>query len=266
METFNFHSTIFHEMILPATLLFPQPVVPPAVFHGEAFLPALCAPGQHMRMLIKTPFLTLDLQAEEKIDFKLEGLTKARLNLEDWQHYLRLLEILGEDELEIEVEGKEAGMLHITSEMRWPTPLRQKPWFVFLAEAARRGEALLKLAGAQGEVTSLAELNEAAEMIGLAHACLFQPTTVPPQTFQSADQVLLGIAISDYEFLQADYVVVAGVALAYACRVTMRPEPVGTGLLWRQVDIKPEKLIVIDNTVEAFNAFVAETKTRVCGA
>jgi hypothetical protein len=25
METFNFHSTIFHEMILPATLLFPQP-------------------------------------------------------------------------------------------------------------------------------------------------------------------------------------------------------------------------------------------------
>jgi hypothetical protein len=26
METFNFHSTIFHEMILPATLLFPQPV------------------------------------------------------------------------------------------------------------------------------------------------------------------------------------------------------------------------------------------------
>jgi hypothetical protein len=239
-------------------------LTPPAVFHGHIFMPVVPVPDQHMRMLIKAPFITLDLQAGGRTDFNVDGqsLIKAELNLEDWQQYLRLLKILGESELEFDVEGNEPGMKRVTSRLKSTMPQPREPWIASLAEVARRGEALLKLAGARGEATSLAKLNETAEMVGWANARLFEPAAVPPQTFESSGQLPHGIAIADTEFLQADYVVIAGVALGYACRVTMRPEPAGAGLLWRLVATKPERLAIIDKTVEAFKAFVADTQEQ----
>ncbi len=127
---------------------------------------------------------------------------------------------------------------------------------------ASGGEALLKLAGAKGEPTTISDLEEAAEMIFSAHMCLCDPEGAPRRAFQSSGQLPDGVGVTDVEFLHADWVVIAGVALAYACRVTMRAEAVGDGVFWRQVDTKPEALNVFDGTEEKFTAFVAETKER----
>src|SRR5262249_55177631 len=131
-----------------------------------------------------------------------------------------------------------------------------------LSEAARRGEALLNLAGAKGKPISLSELSEAAEMILIAYARLFEPATLQPQTFSSRGQVTAS-TFPDIEILHVDYAIIAGVALAYVSRLTMRPEPAGNdALLWRQVDTKPQKLEIIDKTVGAFKAFVTAVKQQ----
>ena len=191
-----------------------------------------------------------------------ETLTAASLSLEDWQQYLRLMEILSESELEINIESSGLDLPPISSKVKLEIPKPQEPWISYLAEIARRGEALLKFAGAKGKGTTLEELNEAADMVNTAYARLFEPNTAPTKTFHTTGHELSEMPLSDVEFLYADCVVFAGVALAYACRVTMRPEPAGTGLIWRQVAAKPEKLLVIDKTVEAFKNFVSDAREQ----
>jgi len=237
---------------------------PPAVLRGEVYLPVVRVPEPHMRMLVKAPFLTLSLNAGGKTDVNLDsgGLFEAELGLTEWQSYIRLLTIFGEERLEFDIEGNGQGMPHSVIEVESPTPLPQEPWFPFLIDVARKGEALLKLAGAEGRATSLEKLNDAAEGISWAYARLLDPTEAPPFTFQTSSDVSLGDISTDIECLQADCLVVAEVALAYACKVTMRPEPAGAALLWRQVDIKPERLKVIEETKEAFMAFVRDIQER----
>lgn len=241
-------------------------LTPPAVFPGEVFLPAWQGiPDEHKRMLVKAPFFSLDLRSIGEVGFKLEAdaLNNAELDLEDWRNYLRLLEILGEGEVEFDVEGHGPGSPHSPPlKLRSVDLLAQEAWFATLAEVVRCAEALLNLAGAKGKAISLRKLSEAAEMIVRAHAHLFLSTTVPAQTFRSHGQVTPATVLPDIDFLQADCAIVAGVALAYASRLTMRPEPAGDGLLWRQVDIKPEKLMAIDRTVGAFKAFVAAVQQQ----
>jgi hypothetical protein len=217
-----------------------------------------------MRTLVKASFFTLELRPAGKIDFKLYGqsLFKAKQPLEDWGHYLRLLELLGEGELKIDVDADAPGMPPLSVALKQATPLPQEPWLATLADITRRGEALLKLAGAKGEPTTINDLEEAAEMIFSAHMCLCDPEGAPPRAFQSSGQLPDAVGVTDVEFLHADWVVIAGIALAYACRVTMRAEVVGEGIFWRQVDAKPEALNVFDGTEEKFTAFVAETKER----
>jgi hypothetical protein len=237
---------------------------PPALFQGELILPGIKVPDEFMRTLVKASFFTLELRPTGKIDFKLDGqsLFKAKLILEDWGHYLRLLELLGEGELKIDVEADAPGVRPLSVPLKQTTPLPQEPWLATLADIARRGEALLKLAGAKGEPTTINDLEEAAEMIFSAHTSLCDAEGAPPRSFPSSGQLPDGVGVTDVEFLYADWVVIAGVALAYACRLTMRAEAAGDGLLWRQVDAKPEALNVFDGTEEKFAAFVAETKER----
>ena len=237
---------------------------PPAVFQGEIILPGIKVPDEFMRTLVKASFFTLGLRPAGKIDFKLDGqlLFKAKLSLEDWGHYVRLLELLGESELKIDIEADAPSIPLLSVTLKQTTPLPQEPWLATLADVTRRGEALLKLAGAKGKPTTIDDLEEAAEMIVSAHMCLCDPEGAPPRAFQSSGQLPNGVGVTDVEFLHADWVVIAGVALAYACRVTMRAEAVGDGIFWRQVDAKPEALNVFDGTEEKFTGFVAETKER----
>jgi hypothetical protein len=70
--------------------------------------------------------------------------------LGDWRNYLRLFEILGEGEIEFEIEGSRPELPHATMRMRSNRPFPQEPWFAQLSDVVRRGEALLNLAGAIG--------------------------------------------------------------------------------------------------------------------
>lgn len=238
-------------------------LTPPAVFRGEVSLPCVVnIPDKHKRMLIKARFFLLDLRKTGGNEFKLEGgaLNNAELNLEDWRNLLRLLEILDEGEVEFEIEGDGPNAPRI-SNLRSSLRVAQEPWVAHLAKVVRQGEALLNSAGAKGKAIDLSNLHKTAEMILLAHGRLFEPETLPAQTFRSQGNVTLG-SLPDIDLLQVDCAIVAGVALAYATRLTMRPEPAGDGLLWRQVDIRPEKLEPIDKTVGAFNAFVAAMQKK----
>jgi len=233
-------------------------LTPPAQFCGEVYFPVVRVPSQHFRVLIKTPFLTLDSSSgRTNLTIHGEKLEGARLNLDDWQHYLRLMEIISEGEFEINIESNERSLPPITCREKLQTPPPQDPW---IPEVIRRSEKLFKFAAVEGAETTLAELHDSAEMVNTAYVHLFEPSMAPVQTFNSTDQA--EIPLTDFEFLQADYLVVAGVALAYACRVTMRPEPAGNQLIWRQVDTKPERLVKIEKTVDAFKTFVSDTREQ----
>jgi hypothetical protein len=239
-----------------------QELTAPAVFRGEVFVPFHPGiPIAHKRILIRAPFFSLDLRGSGVVNFDLEceSLLNAALSLEDWRHVLRLLEILGESKVNFDVEG-DGDLPRHTVPLRAEHPLQQEPWIAALAQTVVRGEALLNRVGARGAPTSLDVLREAANMINRAYVCLFEPGTAPLQSFQSPCEIALAASLPDVDTLYVDCAVVAGVALAYACRVTLRLEHFGVGLLWRPVNTKPEKLAIIDKTTAAFRAFAASAK------
>jgi len=116
------------------------------------------------------------------------------------------------------------------------------------------------MAGADEEPTPLAKLGEAALLISHAYHRLVDPRNAPPWSFHSSNPT--GTDLGDIEFLEAGRVIIAGAVLAYTCRATMRPQSSGNNLVWRQIDIKPEKVVVIENTVDAYRNFVAQEQKR----
>jgi hypothetical protein len=239
-------------------------LTPPAVINGEVLLPAVQnIPEKHKRMLIKARIFQLDLRNNGRIEFRLDGeaLNKIELSLEDWRNHFRLLEILGESEVEFDIEGHGPGVPRSILNLKNTVPPPHEPWLASLAEAARCGETLLQLAGTKGNAISLRRLAETAQSIRLAHARLLKPETIPPQTFRSEGQITEKTPL-ELDILQIDCAMVAGEVLAYASRLTMRPEPVGDGILWRQIDSRFQHLQIISKTVKAFKAFAASVQEQ----
>jgi hypothetical protein len=242
-------------------------LTPPAVFQGEVVVPVHPRiPNEYMRMLVKAKFFSLDLRAtgETAFKFELPNLMSAELDLEGWRNHLRLMELLGSTDIYFDIQSARPSTPISTLTPHQTTPLPQEPWLAPMADIVRRSEALLTYAGGRGKLTTLATLAESADSIWRAHVSMLEPTSLPPQTFETSDtrapESLLPSC--DTDFLCADYAPVAGVMLAYAYRITMRPERSGEGRLWRQVDINPELLESIDATAEAFAAFVARAKAQ----
>lgn len=215
-------------------------------------------------MLIKAQFFVLDLHSSGKVafNFKIDQLLETALALEEWRHHLRLLEILGEGRIEFDVEGHKPESPRNILSVHTGQPLPQEPWIAALAMTVAQGEALLRMAGAEGKIVTLANLAEAAEMINQAHVRLFEPARVLPQTFITEGRLEAGVPVFDIDVLMIDYAKVAGVPFGYACRLGMRPEAVGDSLLWRQVDFQPLKISVIEDTVDAFRAFADEIRAE----
>lgn len=238
-------------------------LTPPSQFYGEVYMPLVRVPAEHFRVLIKTQFLTID-SGTSGTNLTTHGdmLTIASLSLDDWWHHLRLMELLSETELELNINSNDPNLPPINSQITLRPPRPKEPWVSPLAEAVRRLEALLTMAGAKCHDITILELSEAEDMINIAYARLFDGNLAPTPTFATSRQEFPETALVDLEFLQFDYVVVGDVALAYACRATMRPESAGTELIWRQIDAKPEKLASINKTEDAFKIFVSDVRRQ----
>lgn len=231
----------------------------PAVFSGEVIMPPLSAgvPTRSLRMLIKAEHFTLDLRAAGTMGFSLDikAMMQAELTLAEWRQAFRLLEILSEPEVEFMVQGDSPGSpLHVLP-LTSVTPHPLLNWVPPLMATVLRGEALLRTAGAESDALSLQRLSDTAEAVDHAHMRMFDPASLTPQTFTSDGVLVPGEPVADLDMLMVDYAKPGGVTLGYACRVSVRPETAGAGLLWRQVDFEPLMIQVIEGTLEGFAAF-----------
>ena len=129
-------------------------------------------------------------------------------------------------------------------------------------EVTRYGQTLLRTVGTEAGPTTLDELAASGEAVASAYYHLYAQDQVAPRSFQSFGQMPPGIAPRDVEILHAEWLIVSGIALAYACRVTMRPQTAGDGFLWREVESKPYKLVEFDGTKQGFMTFITEAKQR----
>jgi hypothetical protein len=241
---------------------------PAVVLRGEVYLPVHPGiPEEHWRMLVKAGFLNLDLRGSGEVNLKLDlpGLIGAEMDLEGWQKNLLLLIILGNEEVYFDISAVDTSKAGLNTTLKSTTPLPQEHWVAPMSELVRIGVALLSHAGGEGQPTTLEKLAASAEDIMRAYANMLEPASMSPHAFETSDDLFTEAAYpsADTGFLYADYVLVAGAAIAYSLSATMRPEQVENGRQWRQIDRKPERLEIIAGTREAFDAFVSRATAQV---
>lgn len=238
---------------------------PPATFEADVFLPPFpdLAP-EHQRMLIKADGFGLDLRPGGlTLSFDAKALDEGARSLDAWRQLLTLFKIVTEPEIEFDIQGHADGAPHAVIPLHQPLPGTAPSWTDPMITLVEEYEALLRLAGVDGGVVTLNGLFESREAIRAAYGKLLAARDPAPFTMTS--QAVLedpSRPAPDLEVLQIDYVLVADRCLAYACRVIFRGEAATDGLVWRQVDHRPLKVVPIVGTDEPFAAFAETMKVQ----
>lgn len=230
--------------------------IPPTRLDGELFLPPPILGVQRTR--IRTAFFVLDVNNAQikfqTIDPEAAGNSFALL---EWRKFFRFISSLRGPDIVVEVAPSDKRLQSIRMTIR--TQLNEA--MLELAEAAielcTRAVEIFETAGVDLPTATYGELLALEQAVFETHAIIHQDPAAAPSITLPAD---VHLPSSDLTMFYTNYLRFPSATLAQAVEALMRAESAADGIVMRPIKIGRVLTGQIEDTEEAYNAFVEATK------